>query len=157
MNLTPAPSPPTTKRPRLTRAVSGPAAVNATPTQIALPLGQLSGLTVAGAQAGGYTLLTSPLSGSELGADGSNVTVLSAATGQGAGASGSFVKVMGPQFQLVTLPLATQNPAVQQQVSTVTVVDATVTAADELQEVSQADGEEEGQPGQAMEEEEEQQ
>uniref|UniRef100_A0A3B5L6J9 Glucocorticoid modulatory element binding protein 2 n=1 Tax=Xiphophorus couchianus TaxID=32473 RepID=A0A3B5L6J9_9TELE len=157
MNLTPAPSPPTTKRPRLTRAVSGPAAVNATPTQIALPLGQLSGLTVAGAQAGGYTLLTSPLSGSELGADGSNVTVLSAATGQGAGASGSFVKVMGPQFQLVTLPLATQSPAVQQQVSTVTVVDAMVTAADELQEVSQADGEEEGQPGQAMEEEEEQQ
>ncbi|XP_014908684.1 glucocorticoid modulatory element-binding protein 2 [Poecilia latipinna] len=161
MNLTPAPSPPAAKRPRLTRAVSGPAAVNATPTQIALPLGQLSGLTVAGAQAGSYTLLTSPLSGSELGADGSNVTVLSAATGQGAaagsGASGSFVKVVGPQFQLVTLPLATQNPAVQQQVSTVTVVDATVTTADELQEVSQADGEEEGQPGQAMEEEEEQQ
>ncbi|XP_008411214.1 glucocorticoid modulatory element-binding protein 2 [Poecilia reticulata] len=161
MNLTPAPSPPAAKRPRLTRAVSGPAAVNATPTQIALPLSQLSGLTVAGAQAGSYTLLTSPLSGSELGVDGSNVTVLSAATGQGtavgSGTSGSFVKVLGPQFQLVTLPLATQNPAVQQQVSTVTVVDATVTAADELQEVSQADGEEEGQPGLAMEEEEEQQ
>lgn len=168
MNLTPVPSLPAPKRPRLTRAVSGPAAVSATPTQIALPLSQLGGLplgkvlTVAGAQAGsnlsGYTLLTSPLSGSELGADGSNVTVLSTAGGQGAaaesGTSGAFVKVVGPQFQLVTLPLAaTQNPAVPQQVSTVTVVDA----ADEPQEGSQGDGVEEGQPGQLAEEEEDRQ
>ncbi|KAM4738012.1 glucocorticoid modulatory element-binding protein 2 isoform 1-T3 [Anableps anableps] len=171
MNLTPVPSPPAPKRPRLTRAVSGPAAVNAAPTQITLPLSQLGGLplgkvlTVAGAQAGGslgsYTLLTSPLAGSELGADGSNVTVLSTAAGQGAaagsGASGAFVKVVGPQFQLVTLPLATQSPAVPHQVSTVTVVDATVTAADESQERSQADGDEEGQPGQVAEDEEERQ
>lgn len=168
MNLTPVPSPPAPKRPRLTRAVSGPATVSATPTQIALPLSQLGGLplgkvlTMAGAQAGsnlsGYTFLTSPLSGSELGADGSNMTVLSTAAGQGAtaesGTSGAFVKVVGPQFQLVTLPLAaTQNPAVPQQVSTVTVVDA----ADESQEGSQADGDEEGQPGQVAEEEEERQ
>ncbi|KAK5609894.1 hypothetical protein CRENBAI_013539 [Crenichthys baileyi] len=171
MNLTPIPSPTAPKRPRLTRAISGPAAVNATPTQIALPLNQLGSLplgkvlTVAGAQAGsnlgGYTLLTSPLSGSELGANGSNVTVFSTAAGQGAaagsGTSGAFVKVVGPQFQLLTLPLAaTQNPIVPQQVSTVTVFDATVTPADESQEGSQADGYE-GQPGQVAEDEEDRQ
>ncbi|MEQ2277440.1 hypothetical protein XENORESO_002710 [Xenotaenia resolanae] len=171
MNLTPIPSPTAPKRPRLTRAVSGPAAVNAAPTQIALPLNQLGSLplgkvlTVAGAQAGsnlsGYTLLTSPLSGSELGANGSNVTVFSTAAGQGAAAgsgnSGAFVKVVGPQFQLLTLPLTgTQNPIVPQQVSTVTVFDATVTPADESQEGSQADGYE-GQPGQVAEDEEDRQ
>uniref|UniRef100_A0A1A8DIX5 Glucocorticoid modulatory element binding protein 2 n=1 Tax=Nothobranchius kadleci TaxID=1051664 RepID=A0A1A8DIX5_NOTKA len=166
MTLTPVPSPPTPKRPRLTRAVSGPAAVSAAPAQITLPLNQLSGLplgkvlTVAGGQAGanlgGYTLLTSPLS--ELATDGANVTVLSAAVGQeGAAGPGSFVKVVGPQFQLVTLPLATaQNSDVQQQVGTVAMVDATATVADDSQEGGQTDGDDEGQPGQAAAEEEEQ-
>lgn len=171
MTLTPVPAPPAPKRPRLTRAVSGPASVNATSTQITLPLNQLTGLplgkvlTVAGTQAGtnlgGYTLLTSPLSGSELAADASNLTVLSTAAGQegAAGASGSatstaFVKVVGPPFQLVTLPAtlqslaATQSTAVQQQVGSISVVDATATAADESQEEGQAVGDDEGQPEQ---------
>ncbi|XP_038164927.1 glucocorticoid modulatory element-binding protein 2 [Cyprinodon tularosa] len=171
MNMTPVPAPPAPKRPRLTRAVSGPASVNATPSQITLPFSQLGSLqlgkvlTVAGGQAGsnlsGYTLLTSSLPGSELGADGSNVT-LSAAAAQGAAAGSSssspFVKVVRPQFQLVTLPLtAAQNPVVPQQVSTVSVVDAMVTTADESQEGNHADGDDEGQPGQVAEDEEEQQ
>ncbi|XP_012712320.1 glucocorticoid modulatory element-binding protein 2 isoform X1 [Fundulus heteroclitus] len=167
MNLTPVPSPPAPKRPRLTRAISGPAAVNASSAQIALPLSQLGkALTVAGAQTGNnlssYTLMTSPVSGSELGADGSNVTVLSTAAGQGAMAgsstSGTFVKVVRPQFQLVTLPLASmQNPTVPQQVSNVTVVNATVTPADESQEQNQAYEDDEGQPQQVAEDEEERQ
>lgn len=105
MTLTPVPAPPVAKRPRLTRAVSGPAAVGGPSQQISLPLSQLSGLplgkvlTMAGGQAG-YTLLTSPLPGSELGADTSNLAVLQD------GASGGFVKVLGPQFQLLTLPSA---------------------------------------------------
>lgn len=113
MTLTPVPSPPSAKRPRLTRAVSGPAAVGGSPTQISLPLSQLSGLplgkvlTVAGAQAGsglgGYTLLTSSLATSELGADASNLTVLQE------GAAGSFVKLVGSQFQLLTLPTTLQG------------------------------------------------
>lgn len=81
MTLAPVPAPPTPKRPRLTRAVSGPASVNAAPTQITL--NQMGGLlTMAGgtgANLGGYTLLTSSLSGSELTGDSSNLTVLSAA------------------------------------------------------------------------------
>ncbi|KAM6924449.1 glucocorticoid modulatory element-binding protein 2 [Xenentodon cancila] len=172
MTLTPVPAPLATKRPRLTRAVSGPATVSAAPTQITLPLNQLSGLplgkvlTVAGAQAGtnlsGYTLLTSPLSGSELVADASNVTVLSPAVGQeaamGSGASAAFVKMVGPQFQLVTLPLsATQSSPVRQQVTGITVVDATATAADESQEAGQTEGGDEGQSEQAAEEDGEQQ
>lgn len=165
MTLTPVPAPPAAKRPRLTRAISGPASVNAVPDQITLPLNQLGGLpvgkvlTVAGAQGGanlgGYTLLTS--SGAELAADTSNLTVLSAAAGQegvagtgGSTASTTFVKVVGPQFQLVTLPtvlqsLATaQGSTVQQQVG-ISLVDATVTAAEETQEEGQANGEEEEQ------------
>ncbi|XP_070695699.1 glucocorticoid modulatory element-binding protein 2 [Pempheris klunzingeri] len=175
MTLTPVPAPPAPKRPRLTRAVSGPASVNAAPTQITLPLNQLAGLplgkvlTVAGAQAGanlgGYTILTSSLSGSELAADTSNLTVLSTAAGQegAAGASSSaastaFVKVVGPQFQLVTLPAALQSlatahgTAVQQQVGGISVVDATATTTDDSQEEGQADGDDEGQPEQAKEE-----
>ncbi|KAM4562778.1 glucocorticoid modulatory element-binding protein 2 isoform 2-T2 [Odontesthes bonariensis] len=168
MTLTPVPSPQAPKRPRLTRTISGPAAVNAAgATQITLPLNQLSGLqlgkvlTMAGAQAGanlsGYTLLTSPLSGSELAADTSNLTVLSTAAGQegtaGAGGSTAFVKMVGPQFQLVTLPLtAAQGAAVQQQVGSISVVDAA-----ESQEGRQTDGDEEGQPEPLAEEEAEQQ
>ncbi|XP_054465614.1 glucocorticoid modulatory element-binding protein 2 isoform X2 [Anoplopoma fimbria] len=150
MTLTPVPALPAPKRPRLTRAVSGPASVNIAPTQITLPLSQLTGLplgkvlTMAGAQAGanlgGYTFLTSSLSGSELGVDGSNLTLLSA--GCQDGAAGGFVKVMGPQFQLVTLPAALQSlAAAQQVVGSVGVADAT---ADEPQE----DGYEESQPEQ---------
>lgn len=160
MTLTPVPAPPAAKRPRLTRAVSGPASVNAAPDQITLPLNQLSSLPVGkvltvtgtqgGANLGGYTLLTS--SGAELGADASNLTVLSAAAGQEgtAGGSTTFVKVVGPQFQLVTLPTvlqslaATQGSTVQQQVG-ISLVDATVTAAEETQEEGQANGEEEEQ------------
>lgn len=167
MTLTPVPAPPAPKRPRLTRAVSGPASVNAAPTQITLPLNQLTGLplgkvlTVAGAQAGnnlsGYTFLTSSLSGSELAADASNLTVLSTAAGQEGAAGGStFVKVLGPQFQLVTLPAALQSlanaqGAIQQQVGSISVVDATATAADDSQEESQADGDDESQPEQVKE------
>lgn len=161
MTLTPVPAPPAPKRPRLTRAISGPASVTAAPTQITLPLNQLTSLplgkvlTVAGAQAGanlgGYTLLTSSLSGSELAADASNLTVLSTAAGQeGAGSSGSaaFVKVVGPQFQLMTLPAAlqsltaTQGTAVQQQVGSISVVDAMATASEDSQEEGQANGDE---------------
>lgn len=160
MTLTPVPAPPAPKRPRLTRAISGPASVSAAPTQITLPLNQLTSLplgkvlTVAGAQAGtnlgGYTLLTSSLSGSELAADASNLTVLSTAAGQeGAGVgSTAFVKVVGPQFQLMTLPAAlqsltaTQGTAVQQQVGSISVVDAMATAADDSQEEGQANGDE---------------
>ncbi|XP_045899173.1 glucocorticoid modulatory element-binding protein 2-like [Micropterus dolomieu] len=163
MTLTPVPAPPAPKRPRLTRAVSGPASVNATPAQITLPLNQLTSLplgkvlTVAGGPAGtnlgGYTLLTSSLSGSELTGDASNLTVLSAAAGQEG--TGSFVKVVGPQFQLVTLPAPLQSlaTAVQQQVSSISVVDATATNS---QEDDQADGDDEGQPEQVKEEEGEQ-
>ncbi|XP_041655632.1 glucocorticoid modulatory element-binding protein 2 isoform X1 [Cheilinus undulatus] len=170
MTLTPVPAPPAPKRPRLTRAVSGPASVNANPTQITLPLNQLTSLplgkvlTVAGGQAGanlgGYTLLTSPLSGSELAGDAANLTVLSAAAGQEGAAGSAFVKVVGPQFQLVTLPsglqglATTQSSAVQQQVGTISVVDATETAADEPQEENQVEGEEEGQTEAVKEEEE---
>ncbi|XP_035513174.1 glucocorticoid modulatory element-binding protein 2 [Morone saxatilis] len=157
MTLTPVPAPPAPKRPRLTRAVSGPASVNAAPTQITVPLNQLTSLqlgkvlTMAGAQGGanlgGYTLLTSSLSGSELGGDASNLTVLSTAAGQ----------VVGPQYQLLTLPAAlqslaaTQGATVQQQVGTISVVEATATAADDSQEEGQADGEDEGQPEQLKE------
>lgn len=173
MTLTPVPPPPAPKRPRLTRAVSGPATVSAAPTQITLPLSQLTSLplgkvlTMAGAQPGtnlgAYTLLTSPVSGSELAADASNLTVLSTAAGQegAAGASspaasGAFVKVVGSQFQLVTLQgLATaQGAAVHQQVGTISVVDA-MAAADE--EGSQLDSGDQAQPEQVKEEEQSQQ
>ncbi|XP_034551984.1 glucocorticoid modulatory element-binding protein 2 [Notolabrus celidotus] len=176
MTLTPVPTPPAPKRPRLTRAVSGPASVNATPTQITLPLNQLNQLTglplgkvltVAGGQGGanlgGYTLLTSSLSGTELTGDATSLTVLSTAAGQ-EGTAGSFVKVVGPQFQLVALPAGLQNLAtaqgstIQQLGGTISVVDATVAAAvDGLQEETQAEcEEEEGQMEQEKGEEEEQ-
>uniref|UniRef100_A0A3P8NEW2 SAND domain-containing protein n=1 Tax=Astatotilapia calliptera TaxID=8154 RepID=A0A3P8NEW2_ASTCA len=157
MTLTPVPAPPGPKRPRLTRAVSGPAAVNAAPTQITLPLSQLTSLplgkvlTVAGAQpstnVGAYTLLTSSLCGSELSADGSNLTVLSTAAGQegAAGASsqaasGAFVKLVGPQFQLVTLQgwPPHRAPLSNSSVGTISVVDALAATADDSEEANQA-------------------
>lgn len=176
MTLTPVPAPPPPKRPRLTRAVSGPASVSAAPTQITLPLSQLTSLqlgkllTMSGAASGGYTLLTSPLSGSELATDASNLTVLSTVAGQegtvGAGGSTtSFVKV-GPhfqQFQLVTLPAALQSlaaaqgTAVQQQIGSISVVDAMETTADDSQEESQTNECDEGQPEQVKEDDGEQQ
>ncbi|XP_077368034.1 glucocorticoid modulatory element-binding protein 2 isoform X2 [Festucalex cinctus] len=122
MNLAPPPAAPAAKRSRLSRAVSSPRPISPAPApaQLALPLGQLSAvplgklLTVAGAPAatnlGAYTLLTSPLAGSELAADASGLTVLSAVAGQegpssegGAVVSPTFVKMVAPQFQLVTL------------------------------------------------------
>lgn len=158
MTLTPVQASPAPKRPRLTRTVSGPASVGAAPAQITLnhltglPLGKI--LTVAGAPPAtnleGYTLLTSPLPGSELATDSSNLTVLSTTVEQEAGAGGSaaFVKVLGPQFQLVTLPAtlqhltATQNAV--QQVGSISLMDVTATAANEPQEsVAAVGGEEE--------------
>lgn len=164
MTLAPAPAPPAPKRPRLTRTVSGPASVGAAPAQITLPLNHLAGLplgkilTVAGAQPAanldGYTLLTSSLSGSELAADSTNLTVLSTAVDQdaaaGAGGSAAFVKVLGPQFQLVTLPAALQHltaaqNAVQQQVGSISLMDVTATPANDPLEKVPADGGEEEQ------------
>ncbi|KAK5863072.1 hypothetical protein PBY51_000129 [Eleginops maclovinus] len=154
MTLTPVPAPPTPKRPRLTRAISGPATLNAAPTQITL--NQMGGvLTVAGGTGtnlGGYTLLTSPLSGSELQGDATSLTVLSAAAGgQEGAAGGSLVKLMGPQFQLVTLPMQSLS-SVQQQGSSISVLETTATAADDSQEECQADGDGESQPEQVKEE-----
>lgn len=163
MTLTPVPAAPAPKRPRLTRTVSGPASVSAAPTQIALPLNHLAGLplgkilTVAGAQPAanleGYTLLTSPLPGAELAADSSGLTVVSASVEQEASAGSSpaaaaFVKVLGPQFQLLALPAtlqqlaATQNAA-QPQVGGISLMDVTATAANEPQESVVADAAEE--------------
>lgn len=135
MTLTPVPAPPAPKRPRLTRTVSGPASVGAAAAQISLPLNHLAGLplgkilTVAGAQPAtnleGYTLLTSALPGAELAADSSNLTVL------------------GPQFQLVTLPAALQHlnaAQQQQQVGSISLVDVTATAANDPQESAPPDG-----------------
>lgn len=159
MTLAPVPAPPAPKRPRLTRTVSGPASVGAAPAQITLPLNHLAGLplgkilTVAGAQSAGnldgYTLLTSSLSGSEFAADSSNLTVLSTAVDQEA-AAGAFVKVLGPQFQLVTLPAALQHltaaqNAVQQQVGSISLMDVTAAPANDPQEKVPADGGEEEQ------------
>ncbi|KAK5894121.1 hypothetical protein CesoFtcFv8_010844 [Champsocephalus esox] len=117
-----------------------------------ITLNQMGGLlTMAGgtgANLGGYTLLTSSLSGSELMGDASNLTVLSAAAGQ-EGAGGSLLKLMGPQFQLVTM----QNlSSVQQQAGTISVLETTATAADDSQEECKADGDGGGQPEQVKEE-----
>lgn len=115
MTLTPVATPPTPKRPRLTRAVSGPASVMVNPsTQFTLPVTQLTGIpldkilsamgTPVPAQApmfGGYTVLTSP-GGAELQPD-SNLTVLSSAAVQEGPGGPAIVKVVSP-FQLVTLP-----------------------------------------------------
>lgn len=160
MTMTPVPSPPAAKRPRLTRAVSGPAAVGGSPAQISLPLSQLSGLplgkvlTMTGAQAGSnlgaYTLLTSPLPSSDLGPDSSNLTVLSAAMGQ-EGAAGGFVKVVSPQFQLLTLPAALQGLTSSQTNTVTQSLSEDVPAPEQLQEEGSA---EEG-PEQATEEREE--
>ncbi|KAM9855276.1 glucocorticoid modulatory element-binding protein 2 [Aulostomus maculatus] len=173
MTLTPVPAPPAPKRPRMIRTISGPASTNAAPAQITLPLNQLTGLplgkllTVAAAPAGtnlgGYTLLTAPLTGSELGGDTPNLTVLSTAVGQEATASVSssaastaFVKMVGSQFQLVTLPGPLQSLAttqnITQTVGSISVVDTTATTADDLPEEGQGDGDEEGQPEEAKEE-----
>ncbi|XP_056305682.1 glucocorticoid modulatory element-binding protein 2 [Danio aesculapii] len=120
MTLTPVTSPPTTKRPRLTRAVSGPATVASTPAQPAhftLPITQLTGIQlekVLSAQTqspliGGYTLLTSPSAGgTEIHQDGSNLSMLSTAGSGGP----TIVKVVSP-FQLVTLPTAGGGAMVQ--------------------------------------------
>lgn len=116
MTLTPVATPPTPKRPRLTRAVSGPAVMSSAPTQITLPLTQLSGLpagckvlSMGGAVGAGqqtYTVLTSPVG--ELGPDASNLTVLSsaAAVQEGATATTAFIKMVSPGYQLITLPAA---------------------------------------------------
>lgn len=114
MNLTPVTTPPAPKRPRLTRAISGPASVMAPPAQPAqftVPITQLTGIpldkilsAVGGSSPnqapfiGSYTVLTSP-GGAELQSDSSNLTVLSP---DAAGGS-TIVKVLSP-FQLVTLP-----------------------------------------------------
>ncbi|XP_076023134.1 glucocorticoid modulatory element-binding protein 2 isoform X2 [Genypterus blacodes] len=163
MTLAPLPAPPMPKRPRVTRAVSSPASVNAAPAQITLPITQLSGLplgkvlSVAGAPGstslGGFTLLTSPVAGSELTADSSNLTVLSA-IGQegvaGAATSTAFMKVVSPQYQLVTLPaalhgLATmQSSMVPQTVNTIRVLATPANAEAESQDGSQEDGDIEG-------------
>ncbi|KAM9504421.1 glucocorticoid modulatory element-binding protein 2-like isoform 3-T4 [Salvelinus alpinus] len=115
MTLTPVAVPSTPKRPRLTRAVSGPAVMSSAPTQITLPLTQLAGLPAgckvlsvggAGASQQTYTVLTSPTG--ELGPDASNLTVLStaAAVQEGASATSAFVKMVSPGYQLITLPAA---------------------------------------------------
>nr|XP_020481242.1 glucocorticoid modulatory element-binding protein 2 [Monopterus albus] len=145
MTLTPVPSPPQAKRPRLTRAVSGPASVSAAPTQITLPLSQLTSLPLGKGQE------PRPLV-----ADASNLAVLSTVAGQEGAAGGSssaasttFVKVAPQfqQFQLVTLQglTTTQSGTIQQQVSSVSVADAMATTADDSQEEGQADGDDEGQ------------
>lgn len=172
MTLTPVPAPPVPKRPRMTRAISGPASINTASTQITLPLNQLTGLqlgkllTVAGSPGGtslgGYTLLTSPFTGTELAADTPNLTVLSTTAGQegtpctsSSAASAAFIKMVGTQFQLVTLPATlqslatTQNATIAQMVGGISVVDAT---ADDLQEEGQADDDKEGLPGEVKEE-----
>ena len=106
--------------------------------------------------------MTSTLSGSELMNDSSNLTVLSTTAGQegsscGSAASTAFVKMVGPQFQLVTLPATlqsltpSQSMAIQQQVSSISVLDATATI-DDSQEEAQAEGDDEGQPEQVKEE-----
>lgn len=169
MTLTPVPAATTPKRPRLTRAVSGPASVNAAATQITLPLNQLTGLplgkvlTMAGAPAGtalgGYTLLTSPVAGPELATDASNLTVLSAAAVQEGTAGGStppptaFVKVVSSQYQLVTVPatlqglVTTQSTMVPLPVGNISVVGATTTATVETQEADDdVDQQVKGQP-----------
>lgn len=115
MTLTPVNTPPSTKRPRLTRAVSGPASITtALPTQFTLPVTQVAGFpldkilsavgTPVAAQAplfGGYTVLTSP-GRTELQPE-SNLTVLSSAAMQEGPGGPAIVKVVSP-FQLVTLP-----------------------------------------------------
>lgn len=114
MNLTPVATPPAPKRPRLTRAVSGPASVMvppAQPAQFTLPITQITGIPLekilsamggsAPSQApfiGSYTVLTSP-GGAELQPETSNLTVLSSDVAGGS----AIIKVLSP-IQLLTLP-----------------------------------------------------
>lgn len=111
MNLTPVATPPAPKRPRLTRAVSGPASVMAPPAQFTLPITQITGiplekiLSAVGGSApsqapfiGSYTVLTSP-GGAELQPETSNLTVLSSDVAGGS----AIIKVLSP-IQLLTLP-----------------------------------------------------
>ncbi|KAM6977000.1 glucocorticoid modulatory element-binding protein 2 [Aplochiton taeniatus] len=120
MTLTPVPVPPSPKRPRITRTISSPATVNATPPQITVPLSQLAGLplgkmftttTAAGGTAnlGGYTLISSPGGTTDFVPDASNLTVLStaAAVQEGTVGPAPFMKMVSPQYQLVTLPAGT--------------------------------------------------
>lgn len=124
MTLTPVSVPPPAKRPRLTRATSGPAAISSQTAQITLPQGmslsQLAGLNFSKVLStsknsnsqssspsspvlGGYTILTP--SGSnfpgtlEIHPDSSNLTVLSTAAMQD---SNTVLKVVSP-IQLLTL------------------------------------------------------
>lgn len=120
--MTPVTSPPTAKRPRLTRAVSGPAtmaSMPAQPTHFTLPITQLTGITLdkvlsASTQSpliGGYTVLTSP-GGTELHSEGSNLTMLSTAAVPQGSAAPTIVKMVSP-FQLVTLPTVGAGATVQ--------------------------------------------
>ncbi|KAL0157645.1 hypothetical protein M9458_045721 [Cirrhinus mrigala] len=122
MTLTPVTSPPTAKRPRLTRAVSGPATMAATPAQpthFTLPITQLTGIPLdkvlsAPNQSpliGGYTVLTSP-GGTELQSEGSNLTMLSTTAVPQGSTAPTIVKVVSP-FQLVTLPTVGAGATVQ--------------------------------------------
>ncbi|XP_077585529.1 glucocorticoid modulatory element-binding protein 2 isoform X2 [Stigmatopora nigra] len=162
MNLSPSRSGPAPKRSRMSRAFSTPASISPAPTQLTLPLNQLSAvplgklLTVTGGAAapnlGGFTLLTSPFNGPELADDASNLTVLSTVAGQEVTSSenvvsSTFVKMVGPQFQLVTLqglPTA-QNTTIAQPVGTYAVVDTAPTTADVFLQGVQAGEMEEGQ------------
>ncbi|XP_056590033.1 glucocorticoid modulatory element-binding protein 2 isoform X1 [Triplophysa dalaica] len=124
MTLTPVTASPPSKRPRLTRAVSGPATVTQ-PTHFTLPITQLAGITldkVLSAQAqspmiSGYTVLTSP-TGAEVQHDGSNLTVLSTTAVQEGTQGPTIVKVVSP-FQLVTLPTMGTAATVQNLAGTV--------------------------------------
>ncbi|XP_062871991.1 glucocorticoid modulatory element-binding protein 2 [Trichomycterus rosablanca] len=114
MTLAPVSTPSAPKRPRLTRAVSGPASVMALPPQPAqftLPITQLAGisldkiLSAIGASApahspliGSYTVLASP-GGAELQHDTSGLTVLN----PDGTAGPAIVRLLSP-LQLVTLP-----------------------------------------------------
>uniref|UniRef100_W5M0X3 Glucocorticoid modulatory element binding protein 2 n=1 Tax=Lepisosteus oculatus TaxID=7918 RepID=W5M0X3_LEPOC len=122
MTLTPVSNPPAPKRPRLTRATSGPASVathvSSQPAQITLasglPVTQLTNLSLSKQPAtfattnspllGGYTVLASPgatiPNTVEIQPDASNLTVLSTAAIQD---GSTIVKVVSP-FQLLTLP-----------------------------------------------------
>ncbi|XP_016347496.1 glucocorticoid modulatory element-binding protein 2-like [Sinocyclocheilus anshuiensis] len=122
MTMTPVTSPPTAKRPRLTRAVSGPATVASTPAQpmhFTLPITQLAGFPLDKVLSvptqspliGGYTVLTSP-GGTELQSEGSNLTLLSTAAVPQGSTAPTIVKVVSP-FQLVTLPTVGAGATVQ--------------------------------------------
>ncbi|CAL8276077.1 unnamed protein product [Arctogadus glacialis] len=120
MTFSPAPSPPAPKHPRLSRCLSAPPAASPPPPQITLSLNQLAGLgkvftlagsPVAGNPLGGYTVLSpgGPAAEQAPLCHPSNLTLLSAAPGgpEGGGAVPmTFLKVLGPQYQLLTLPSA---------------------------------------------------